>query len=137
MAFGAGKNGVFKIDDTGGGSLTDISAYLTSVKLNTEEGTYDSTVLGLSTRTFINGLYSWSIDVEGFFDATVDGYLSVIDSASRSIEFYPAGTPVGSTKPKFTGEVLKTKYETSDPVDGIVPFSASFQGTGTLTRALS
>lgn len=137
MAFGPGKSGVFKIDDSGGGTLTDISAYCTSVQLQTPQGSYDTTTLGNSSKTFINGLAEWSIQVDGLYDATVDGYLAPIDSASRSIEFYPAGTPVGATKPKFSGEVLKTSYQVTDPVDGVVPFSLTLQGTGTLTRATS
>ncbi len=137
MAFGAGHNGVFKIDDAGGGSLQDISAYVTNVQLVTAQGTYDVTTLGVATKAFISGLGEWSLSVTGHFDATVDGYLSGVDSASRSIDLFPAGSPVGSTKPEYTGEVLKTNYQTTDPVDGVVGFSLSLQGTGTLTRAVA
>lgn len=137
MAFGSGRAGVLKVDDSGGGSLTDISGYCDNVKLTTDQGTYDSTVLGLTSRTFINGLFGWTLEVSGKWDPTLDGYFETVDSASRSVELYPAGTPVGPTKPKLSGEVLKTKYDLSDPVDGIVPFTLTLQGTGALTRATS
>lgn len=136
MAFGAGRNGVFKVDD-GAAGLQDVSAYTTSVQLQTAQGTYDSTVLGLTSKTFLNGLAEWSLQVEGLYDATVDGYLAGVDSVSRSIELFPAGTPVGATKPKYSGETLKTSYQTSDPVDGIVTWSLTLQGTGALTRAVA
>lgn len=136
MSFGPGKAGSFSVDD-GGGSLRDISAYVTQVQLQTPQGTYDVTTLGASSKAYINGLAEWTLQVDGHFDPTVDGYLAGVDSASRSVEFYPAGTPVGATKPKYSGEVLKTSYQVTDPVDGVVGFTMSLQGTGTLTRAVA
>jgi hypothetical protein len=137
MAFASGKNAVFKLDD-GAGSLTDISTYINSANLQTSQGTYDVTTLSATYRAFILGFGDWKLSVKGFYDETIDGYLAGADSASRSVEFYPKGTPTGSGKPKYSGEVIKVSYTgPTVEVDGAETWELELQGTGALSRAVA
>lgn len=137
MAFGSGKNASFSLDD-GGGTLRDISTYINNVQFKTDQGTYDVTTLGAAYRAFILGFSGGTFSITGFYDPTVDGYLAGADSVlSRSFEYYPAGTPVGATKPKYSGEVIKSSYSTEDPVDGPATFSLELTTTGAISRAVS
>jgi hypothetical protein len=137
MAFGPGKNAVIKIEDSGG-SLTDVSAYLDTASLSRTAENYDVTTFGKGSHVYIAGLLDGQIPLAGPWDPTIDALLAgTLGLDANSFEYYPAGTPVGSTKPKYSGACLVTKYEISDPENGRVSFSATVQLSDTVTRATS
>lgn len=135
MAFRHGKNSSFKVDNSGG-TLTDISAYLTDVSLPRSIETAETTTFGVTggAKTYVVGLNDSTISISGRFDSTVDAHLVGIlgQEASVSFEYGPEGTT--STRVKFTGECYLTAYEVSAPVGDVVAFTASFQVTGPVTR---
>lgn len=133
MAFVAGKDCTFKLDDsTGAGSLRDISAYLTGVDYSDEIAALETTVFTKSAKTRIMGLRDASFSLQGNWDATVDGYLSGHPSGLRSWEFGPAGLTGGLVK--YSGEGVLTNYRVSDPVDGLVTWTADLAVSDTITR---
>lgn len=134
MAFGHGSKAVFKIQDSGGVSR-DISAYIRSASLPRSIDTAETTVLGLTAKTYIPGLHDATISIEGIWDPTVDGYLDGIAgfATARTWEYHPQGTASGTIK--YSGSCIETSYETSDPVDDVGTFTAEFQVTGVVTRA--
>lgn len=136
MAEVHGKSAVFQVQDSGG-TLRDLSSYLTSDGLSREADTPEVTAKGDNSKNYIAGLFDGSIPIEGNFDVVVDGYLAGILNVARTFEYYPAGTPVGATKPKYSGSVILTSYEVEAPVDDKVGFSGEFQITGDVVRAVA
>ena len=129
--FAHGKSTDFAIDDTGGTSR-NISDTLTDVSFPQTIDTAETTAFGSSNKSYIVGLKDTTISVSGIWDATVDGYLSGTEPASRSFIFGPAGSTGGNVK--YTGEAIMTNYSQSNPVGDVVTFSADFQVTGAVTR---
>lgn len=136
MAFSPGTDARLYLND--GTSLVDFSAYIRTTGLNRARDMYDTTTLGLNDRAFVGGLRNNSHTLEGPFDPTMDTFLSAaLDAQGRAFEYFPAGEPVGATKPKYTGSYMISSYDTTTPVDGMAGFSAGIQFTGTITRAVA
>jgi hypothetical protein len=129
--FAHGKSTDFAIDDTGGTSR-NISNTLTDVSFPQTIDTAETTAFGSSNKSYIVGLKDTTISVSGLWDATVDGYLSGTEPASRSFIFGPAGSTGGNVK--YTGEAILTNYNQGNPVGDVVTFTADFQVTGAVTR---
>ena len=129
--FAHGKSTDFAIDDTGGSSR-NISNTLTDVSFPQTIDTAETTAFGSSNKAYIVGLKDTTISVTGLWDATVDGYLSGTEPASRSFIFGPAGSTGGNVK--YTGEAIMTNYSQGNPVGDVVTFTADFQVTGAVTR---
>ena len=79
---------------------------------------------GGQPKTFIIGQTEWS----GSFDGFKDGAPLAIGS-SVSAEFQESATATQ----KWTGNLFITNIAPGTAVDGIVSYSYSFQGTGSLT----
>jgi hypothetical protein len=137
VAFSAGKALVFKLDNAAG-SLQTLTAYVKSCDFPVQDiDTLDTTVFGLSSRTYIVGLKSGKFTISGPQDPTMDAHLSGILSGlsaggSCSFEIHPAGTASGA--PKYTGECFLTSYKPAAQVDGLWEYSAEFTVTGDVTR---
>lgn len=135
MAFGHGKNAVFKLDDSGG-TLRDLSSYINEASMPRSIETAETTTFGVSggSKTYITGLNDTTISVSGLFDATADGYLAGVlgQSATLSFEYGPLGSTGGYVK--YSGECIMTSYEVSSSVGDVVSASAQFQVTGAVTR---
>ena len=129
--FAHGKSTDFAIDDTGGSSR-NISNTLTDVSFPQTIDTAETTAFGSSNKSYIVGLKDTTISVTGLWDATVDGYLSGTEPASRSFIFGPAGSTGGNVK--YTGEAIMTNYSQGNRVGDVVTFTADFQVTGAVTR---
>ena len=129
--FAHGKSTDFAIDDTGGSSR-NISDTLTDVSFPQTIDTAETTAFGSSNKSYIVGLKDTTISVSGIWDATVDGYISGTEPASRSFIYGPAGSTSGNVK--YTGEAIMTNYSVSNPVGDVVTFSMALQVTGAVTR---
>ena len=129
--FAHGKSTDFAIDDTGGSSR-NISDTLTDVSFPQTIDTAETTAFGSSNKSYIVGLKDTTISVSGIWDATVDGYISGTEPASRTFIYGPAGSTGGNVK--YTGEAIMTNYSVSNPVGDVVTFSMDLQVTGAVTR---
>ena len=129
--FAHGKSTDFALDDTGGSSR-NISNTLTDVSFPQTIDTAETTAFGSSNKSYIVGLKAGSFSVSGIWDATVDGYLSGTEPASRSFIYGPAGSTGGNVK--YTGEAIMTNYSVSNPVGDVVTYSLDLQITGAVTR---
>ena len=129
--FAHGKSTDFALDDTGGSSR-NISNTLTDVSFPQTIDTAETTAFGSSNKSYIVGLKDGSFSVSGIWDATVDGYLSGTEPASRSFIYGPAGSTGGNVK--YTGEAIMTNYSVSNPVGDVVTYSLDLQITGAVTR---
>ena len=134
MAFEHGKGTVLKLDNSGG-TLTDLSAYLNNVDFSRDVDTPESTVFGNDDRTYIAGLRNATISISGFWEsAALDALVGTILGQATALEFEygPGGSTAGDIK--YSGSCYCTNYSISNPVDGIVSFTADFQITGAVTR---
>tara|TARA_R100001510_G_scaffold57756_1_gene67478 strand:- start:3817 stop:4224 length:408 start_codon:yes stop_codon:yes gene_type:complete len=129
--FAHGKSTDFAIDDTGGSSR-NISDTLTDVSFPQTIDTAETTAFGSTNKSYIVGLKDTTISVSGIWDATLDGYISGTEPASRSFIYGPAGSTGGNVK--YTGEAIMTNYSVSNPVGDVVTFSMDLQVTGAVTR---
>ena len=132
MAFVAGKNSVFKLDNSGG-SITDLSAYITDVSVDFGDDAADVTAYGNSSKDYILTLADGSIGVTALFDATLLAHLGAVrgSSSTLSYEFYPAGTTGGL--PKINGECILTSMSPGSSVGGTATLNFNLQCTGDQT----
>lgn len=133
MAVQHGSAAVLKLND--GGSLRDMSPYLTSTGLNRIRELAETTPIGGTTaKTYIAGLKDGTIPLEGNYDPTVDGYLQTMydNAASAAFEFYPYGTTGGNVK--YTGSFFLSSYEIETGVGDKGSISAEVQITGAVTK---
>ena len=129
---------VFKIDDRGG-TLRDISAYLTDISgLPGPRNLNEITALGDSGSKFHPGLQNSTPSISGHYDTTATTGPDVIlgglrtHTAAISFEYYPQGTSAGF---KYTGDTWVTDYTLTSTVGSHVTFTAALQVEGTVTRA--
>lgn len=121
----------------------DLSAQVTSVTLNANTETPDSTTMGATARERIHGLVDWSVDVtfkQNFAAGSVDAILSdLIGSSAFPITVRPvASDVVSATNPNYTGQVIMETYQ---PIQGAVgdlaTTTVTFRSAGPLTRAIA
>jgi hypothetical protein len=138
MAFSHGSKASFQVQDAGA-TLRDISAYLTSAGLSRLADMAEVSALGSTSKAYIPGMMDGTIPIEGSFDPTVDGYLAGIlgFATASNFEYYPAGTPVGATKPKYSGACYLASYDITTGTDGAAQISGELQITGTVARAVA
>ena len=133
MATSHGSTAVLKV--TSGGSLRDISQYVTTTGLAREIDKAETSTLGSTVKSYIQGLTDATIPIEGLYDPTVDGYFAALvgipGAGGTAFEFYPAGT----AGVKYSGSVIMSKYEIKSGVEGANEISGEFQVTGAITRA--
>lgn len=138
MAFQHGRSTVFKLDDSGG-TLRDLSAFLTSVDFPQAVDIPDTTAFGDTARKRgVVGLKDNNFSFSGMFDPTaITGPDAILSGAlgtanTVSFEYGPEGGTTG--KVKYSGEGRLTSYDLSSPVDGICTFSANGVVDGAVTR---
>lgn len=136
MSFAAGKGGVFKLDNSGG-TLVDLSSYITNVDFPRDAALHETTTLGATSRTYVPGFKNATISLQGHWDggaSAIDAHMSAIlgQAATVSVEYGPEGSTAGMVK--YTCEAVVIRYGTTTPVDGVVDFSAELQVSGAVTR---
>ena len=134
MAFSHGKNAVVKLDN-GAGTLTDITAYLSKAALERMRDTAETTVFGLSSKTYIAGLLDGTFSGEGKFDPTLDDLLGddIEGTATKTLQYDPQGSTTGL--PRYSVECLITKYSFDMDIGDAGACSFDLQFTGNVTRS--
>lgn len=138
MAFTHGSKATFHLDDSGG-TLRELSTYLTSAGLQRLADMAETSTLGTVDKQYIPGMRDGTIPLEGNFDPTVDGYLAGVLGIEAELdwEYYPAGGPVGATKPKYSGKARLASYDITTDTGDKATISAEVQLTGLVTRAVA
>ncbi len=138
MAFTHGSKAIFKLTDAAA-TLRDISTYVTSTGLSRLADMAEVSTLGTTAKQYVPGLTDATVPLEGPFDPTVDGYLNGLLGFATAVafEYYPAGEPVGATKPKYTGNVYLTTYDLETGMDDAAQWTGELQLTGPVTRAVA
>ena len=124
MAVHHGKEG----EVTVGGSAV---GELVSFTLETTGDVVESTKMADASKTFIAGRTSFSGSLEMHFDEADSVQTQLTAGASITFKLLPEGSQTGDRK--FEGTSVITGMSVSQPLDGIVTRSVTFQGTGALT----
>lgn len=127
-----GKNTVFKIDNAGGGTLTDISSYCDNVSgLPGGRALDDVTAFGDSGERQVPGMPGSKFKVSGHWDnSTGAGAVKTIMNALRlatstaSFEYGPEGSGTGAVK--YPGECWCENFVVEATVKGRTAWSADF-----------
>lgn len=137
MAFYHGKGLAFKIDNSAG-TLQTLTSFVDSVDFDNSVALGDTTTAGAEDKTFVSGQAEHGLSISGKWDDTAstgpDAVLFGLVGleTTSTFEFGPAGSTSG--KVKYTGECFLTGYKCSDPVGGVVAYTADFKITGAVTR---
>lgn len=136
-----GKVSNFKVEDSAGTTLRDLSTNLTNVAFSRQNDTHDSTAFGSEGHTFMTGLTNGKITLTGWTAYTAStGTMTVLDglvgldTVTMGFEYGPHGIVTGL--PKYTGECILESLDVSDPVADLVSFVAVLQISGDVTKGV-
>ena len=104
---------------------------LVSFTLETTGDVVESTKMSDAAKSFVAGRTSFSGTLEMHFDEADSVQTQLTAGASITFKLLPEGGSTGDRK--FEGESVITGMSVSQPLDGIVARSVTFQGTGALT----
>ena len=124
MAVHHGKEGEVVVGGTAVGELV-------SFTLETTGDVVESTKMSDSAKTFIAGRTSFSGTLEMHFDEADSVQTQLVAGESITFKLLPEGGSTGDRK--FEGASVITGMSVSQPLDGVVARSVTFQGTGALT----
>ena len=138
MAKVAGRGSYFAIKDAaaGAGTLRNLSDHITNVDFPQEVSALEVTGLSDTDRKYIVGLANSSFSISGFWDDAANNvdavFAAILKAVDVDFEYGPEGS--ASTKRKYSGDCMVTRYSVSSPVDGVVGFTADIQISGAVTR---
>ena len=124
MAVHHGKEGEVVVGGSAVGELV-------SFTLETTGDVVESTKMADAAKTFIAGRTSFSGSLEMHYDEADSVQTQLTAGASITFKLLPEGSSTGDRK--FEGSSVITGMSVSQPLDGIVTRSVTFQGTGALT----
>ena len=124
MAVHHGKEGEVVVGGSAVGELV-------SFTLETTGDVVESTKMADAAKTFIAGRTSFSGSLEMHFDEADSVQTQLTAGASITFKLLPEGGSTGDRK--YEGARVITGMSVSQPLDGIVARSVTFQGTGALT----
>ena len=124
MAVHHGKEGEVVVGGSAVGELV-------SFTIETTGDVVESTKMADAAKTFVAGRTSFSGTLEMHFDEADSVQTQLTAGESITFKLLPEGGSTGDRK--FEGESVITGMSVSQPLDGIVARSVTFQGTGALT----
>lgn len=132
MAFVHGKSIFFGIAISGAvAPTTNLSAYSNKVDWPRTAETAETTTFGKADKTFLPGLKSSNVSLEGLWDAALDAILDSKVGTIISIFYAPAGSGTAG----YYADAILTAYNPPGTIGDAVKFSASFIISGAITRA--
>lgn len=134
MATTHGKGASLKLDNQAG-TLVDLSAYCDTMDVSLSSDNAEDTAYSTATnpaKGYLPGLRDCTISIGGPWDGPLDRHMDMILGRIGTVEAGPDGSGTGDVK--YTGEFLLTEYSVSAPVGDKISWSATLQGTGTITR---
>tara|TARA_R110000787_G_scaffold53795_2_gene125614 strand:- start:625 stop:1032 length:408 start_codon:yes stop_codon:yes gene_type:complete len=114
---------------------------LSNLSMSVDVNLPEVTAFGDAASTFVEGLPSTTIDVSGFFDpAASQGDATIytaIGSGANTALLETTGAAAGTNSPTYSVSAFVSNYTLTSDVGGATTYSASFQGSGANTRAVS
>jgi hypothetical protein len=134
-----GKDAAFSLEDSAGTTLRDIAATITNIAFSRSNDVHDETTLGDDGHEYMVGLTDGSIKIDGFWDDTANtGSATVLDSllglmtVKPGWEHGPEGSGAGAVK--YSGSCVLETLDYTDPVAGLITFSATLKISGPVTK---
>jgi hypothetical protein len=124
MAVHHGKEGEVVVSGSAVGELV-------SFTIETTGDVVESTKMSDAAKSFVAGRTSFSGTLEMHFDEADSVQTQLTAGSSITFKLLPEGSSTGDRK--FEGASVITGMSVSQPLDGIVARSVTFQGTGALT----
>lgn len=123
--------------DNAAGTLTDVSAFVTSVAgVDFTRASLDTTSLNDAAMTAILGLRGGqTVTLSGNYHATMHTQAIAIEAlntgATQTVRYSPAGTGTGA--PFVSVETILESYTVSSSVNGLVTYTLTLKATGAAT----
>jgi hypothetical protein len=139
MAYAHSKTSRFSVDDSGGTPKEIIG--VDSVQFSQGTDPVETTGIGDSSKSYINGFIDSSLSISGSWEAGATGDESdvvlsgIVGGSAGTFSYYPDDTGSGaSTVIEYTGEAICTSYQISSGVGDKINYSAEFLITSAVTR---
>ena len=119
----------------------DLSSYVTSITLSQSADNLEDTAMGDTSRSYIGGLKSGSVDIEfnaDFAASKTEATIFPLVGTSTAVVVKPVDASVSATNPSFTFNAIGTEWDTlNGSVGEIATHSISWPITGAITKATS
>ena len=119
----------------------DLSSYVTSVTLSQSADNLEDTAMGDTSRSYIGGLKSGSVDIEfnaDFAAAKTEATIFPLVGTSTAVVIKPVDASVSVTNPSYSFNAVVTEWDTHNgSVGEIATHSISWPITGAITKATS
>ena len=119
----------------------DLSSYVTSVTLSQSADNLEDTAMGDTSRSYIGGLKSGSVDIEfnaDFAAAKTEATIFPLGGTSTAVVIKPVDASVSVTNPSYSFNAVVTEWDTlNGSVGEIATHSISWPITGAITKATS
>ena len=119
----------------------DLSTYVTSITLSQSADSLEDTAMGDTSRSYIGGLKSGSVDIEfnaDFAAAKTEATIFPLVGTSTAVVVKPVAASVSATNPSYTFNAIVTEWDTlNGSVGEIATHSVSWPITGAITKATS
>ena len=119
----------------------DLSTYVTSVTLSQSADNLEDTAMGDTSRSYIGGLKSGTVDIEfnaDFAAAKTEATIFPLVGTSTAVVIKPVAASVSATNPSYTFNAIVTEWDTlNGSVGEIATHSISWPITGAITKATS
>ena len=119
----------------------DLSSYVTSITLSQSADNLEDTAMGDTSRSYIGGLKSGTVDIEfnaDFAAAKTEATIFPLVGTSTAVVVKPVAASVSATNPSYTFNAIVTSWDTlNGSVGEIATHSVSWPITGAITKATS
>ena len=119
----------------------DLSSYVTSVTLSQSADNLEDTAMGDTSRSYIGGLKSGTVDIEfnaDFAAAKTEATIFPLVGTSTAVVIKPVDASVSVTNPSYSFNAVVTEWDTlNGSVGEIATHSISWPITGAITKATS
>ena len=119
----------------------DLSSYVTSVTLSQSADNLEDTAMGDTSRSYIGGLKSGTVDIEfnaDFAASKTEATIFPLVGTSTAVVIKPVAASVSATNPSYTFNASVTSGDTlNGSVGEIATHSVSWPITGAITKATS
>ena len=119
----------------------DLSSYVTSITLSQSADNLEDTAMGDTSRSYIGGLKSGTVDIEfnaDFAASKTEATIFPLVGTSTAVVIKPVDASVSATNPSYTFNAICTEWDTlNGSVGEIATHSVSWPITGAITKATS
>ena len=119
----------------------DLSSYVTSITLSQSADNLEDTAMGDTSRSYIGGLTSGTVDIEfnaDFAASKTEATIFPLVGTSTAVVVKPVAASVSATNPSYTFNAIVTSWDTlNGSVGEIATHSVSWPITGAITKATS